>query len=59
MKCQNRNLKQHQKSGIDEALVKNPHNTEKDNNNWIYTENGKQEIITQHKDISTERLDSC
>ncbi|MDV2466981.1 resolvase [Elizabethkingia anophelis] len=41
------------KKRIDEALVKNPHITLKDNN-WIYTENGKQEIITQHKDISTE-----
>ncbi|MDV2446159.1 resolvase [Elizabethkingia anophelis] len=41
------------KKRIDEALVKNPHMTLKDNN-WIYTENGKQEIITQHKDISTE-----
>ncbi len=53
MKYQNRNLKQHQKKRIDEALVKNPHITLKDNN-WIYTENDKQEIITQHKDISTE-----
>lgn len=41
------------KKRIDEVLVKNPHITLKDNN-WIYTENGKQEIITQHKDISTE-----
>ena len=41
------------KKRIDEALVKNPHITLKDNN-WIYTENGKQEIITQHKDISAE-----
>ncbi|MDR2231101.1 MAG: resolvase [Flavobacteriaceae bacterium] len=41
------------KKRIDEALVKNPHITLKDNN-WIYTENGKQEIITQHKDVSAE-----
>ncbi|WP_260138575.1 resolvase [Elizabethkingia anophelis] len=41
------------KKRIDEALMKNPHITLKDNN-WIYTENGKQEIITQHKDISAE-----
>ncbi len=41
------------KKRIDETLVKNPHITLNDNN-WIYTENGKQEIITQHKDISTE-----
>nr|WP_305051243.1 hypothetical protein [Elizabethkingia bruuniana] len=41
------------KKRIDEVLVKNPH-IEIQDNNWIYTENGKKEIITQHKDISTE-----
>lgn len=41
------------KNRIDEVLVKNPHITLKDNN-WIYNENGKKEVITQRENISTE-----
>jgi hypothetical protein len=37
---------------IDEVLVKNPQVKLKDN--WIYTENSKETVITQHKNISTE-----
>ncbi|SDI99632.1 resolvase [Chryseobacterium jejuense] len=38
---------------IDEALVKNPQVKLKDNN-WIYTENSKETVITQHENVSTE-----
>ena len=38
---------------IDEVLVKNPQVKLKDNN-WIYTENSKETVITQHKNIPTE-----
>ncbi|HFK5528318.1 TPA: resolvase [Elizabethkingia anophelis] len=41
------------KKRIDEVLVKNPHITLKDDN-WVFSENGKQEVITQHESISTE-----
>ena len=41
------------KQKIGEALVKNPHITLKDND-WVYIENGKKEIITQREDIVTE-----
>lgn len=41
------------KNRIDEVLVKNPHITLKDNS-WVYNENGKKVIITQHENISTE-----
>ncbi|RXM51377.1 MULTISPECIES: resolvase [unclassified Chryseobacterium] len=38
---------------INEVLVKNPHIKLKDDN-WIYTENGKETMITQHETVSTE-----
>ncbi|WP_337085600.1 resolvase [Elizabethkingia anophelis] len=41
------------KKRIDEVLVKNPHITLKDDN-WVFSENGKQEVITQHESVSTE-----
>ncbi|WP_407499699.1 resolvase [Elizabethkingia anophelis] len=41
------------KKRIDEVLAKNPHITLKDDN-WVFSENGKQEVITQHESVSTE-----
>lgn len=38
---------------INEVLVKNPQIKLKDDN-WIYTENGKETMITQHETVSTE-----
>ncbi len=41
------------KNRIDETLVKNP-NITLQNDNWVYKENGREEVITQHENISTE-----
>ncbi|MEE6129759.1 resolvase [Chryseobacterium arthrosphaerae] len=41
------------KKRVDKALVKNPQVKLKDNH-WISAENGKETVITQHEDISTE-----
>lgn len=41
------------KQRIGEVLVKNPQVKLKDNN-WVYIENDKKEIITQHDNVSTE-----
>ncbi|MDW9379352.1 resolvase [Chryseobacterium sp. JV558] len=41
------------KNKIGEALVKNP-NIKLQDGNWIYTENDRKEVITQHENISTE-----
>ena len=41
------------KKRIDEVLVKNPYIKLKDGN-WINTENGKETIIVQHENVSTE-----
>ncbi|WP_106915876.1 resolvase [Chryseobacterium aurantiacum] len=38
---------------IDQALVKNPYIKLKDGN-WINTENGKETVIVQHENVSTE-----
>lgn len=38
---------------INEALVKNP-NIKLQDDNWVYKENGREEVITQHENISTE-----
>lgn len=38
---------------IDEVFVKNPQIRLK-NNNWIYTENSKETVIIQHKNVATE-----
>lgn len=41
------------KNRIDEVLVKNPHIKLKDNN-WVYTDNAKENVITQHENLVTE-----
>ncbi|MGL6129949.1 resolvase [Chryseobacterium artocarpi] len=41
------------KNRIDEVFVKNPSVKLKDDN-WIFTGNGKETIITQHENVSTE-----
>jgi hypothetical protein len=41
------------KNRIDEELVKNPKVKLKDGN-WVYTEDGKQIVIVQHENVSTE-----
>ncbi|WP_426048972.1 hypothetical protein [Chryseobacterium sp. NFX27] len=41
------------KKQIGEALVKNP-NIKLQDDNWVYTENERKEVITQHENISTE-----
>ncbi|CAD0218460.1 resolvase [Chryseobacterium sp. JV274] len=41
------------KNQIGEALVKNP-NIQLQDGNWVYIENGRKEVITQHENISTE-----
>lgn len=38
---------------INEALVKNP-NIQLQDVNWVYKENGREDVITQHENISTE-----
>lgn len=46
-------FKANSKNRIDETLVKNP-NIQLQNNDWVCTENGRKEVITQHENISTE-----
>ncbi|PTT28012.1 resolvase, partial [Chryseobacterium sp. HMWF028] len=46
-------FKANSKNQIGEALVKNP-NIQLQDGNWVYTENGRKEVITQHENISTE-----
>ncbi|PWN59411.1 resolvase [Chryseobacterium viscerum] len=41
------------KNRIGEALVKNP-NVQLQDGNWVYTDNSRKEVITQHENISTE-----
>ncbi|MFS4472994.1 resolvase [Chryseobacterium sp. T20] len=41
------------KKQIGEQLVKNP-NIQLQEGNWVYKENGREEVITQHENISTE-----
>lgn len=41
------------KNRINETLVKNP-NIQLQADNWVYKENGREEVITQHESISTE-----
>lgn len=41
------------KKQIGEKLVKNP-NIQLQEDNWVYKENGREEVITQHENISTE-----
>ncbi|CAI8788738.1 resolvase [Chryseobacterium sp. IT-36CA2] len=41
------------KNTINEPLVKNP-NMKLQDDNWVYIENGRKEVITQHESISTE-----
>lgn len=41
------------KKRIDEVLVKNPHIKLK-GNNWVYTDNAKETVITQHENVATE-----
>lgn len=46
-------FKANSKNRIGEALIKNP-NIQLQYDNWVYTENGRKEVITQHENISTE-----
>lgn len=46
-------FKANSKNRIGEALIKNP-NIQLQDDNWVYTENGRKEVITQHENISTE-----
>ncbi|MDR6462070.1 resolvase [Chryseobacterium sediminis] len=46
-------FKANSKKQIGEALVKNP-NIQLQADNWVYKENGKEDVITQHKSVSTE-----
>ena len=46
-------FKANSKKQIGEALVKNP-NIKLQDDNWVYTENERKEVITQHENISTE-----
>ncbi|MDQ1856556.1 resolvase [Chryseobacterium sp. WLY505] len=46
-------FKANSKAKINETLVKNP-NMKLQDNNWVYKENGREEVITQHENISTE-----
>ncbi|WP_454045811.1 resolvase [Chryseobacterium sp. Marseille-Q8038] len=46
-------FKANSKNRINETLVKNPNITLQDDN-WVYKENGREEVITQHENISTE-----
>ncbi|AZA85209.1 resolvase [Chryseobacterium lactis] len=46
-------FKANSKNRIGEALVKNP-NIKLQDDNWVYTENNRKGIITQHENISTE-----
>lgn len=41
------------KNRINETLVKNP-NLKLQDDNWVYIENGREDVITQHESISTE-----
>lgn len=41
------------KKQISEKLVKNP-NIQLQADNWVYKENGREEVITQHESVSTE-----
>ncbi|REC42918.1 resolvase [Chryseobacterium pennipullorum] len=41
------------KNRIDEVLVKNPQ-IRLQGNNWVHIENGKESVITQHENVSTE-----
>lgn len=41
------------KNRVDEVLVKNPLIKLK-GENWVYNENGKEKVITQHENVSTE-----
>lgn len=46
-------FKANSKNKIGEELVRNS-NIQLQNGDWVYTENGRKEIITQHENISTE-----
>lgn len=46
-------FKANSKKQIGEKLVKNP-NIQLQEDNWVYKENGREEVITQHENISTE-----
>lgn len=46
-------FKANSKKQIGEKLVKNP-NIQLQEDNWVYKKNGREEVITQHENISTE-----
>nr|WP_315028204.1 resolvase [uncultured Chryseobacterium sp.] len=46
-------FKVNSKNKIGETLVNNP-NIKLQDDNWVYIENGRKEVITQHQSISTE-----
>ncbi len=46
-------FKANSKKQISEVLVKNP-SIQLQENNWVYKENGREDVITQHESVSTE-----